>query len=226
MSRRRRSTLLPIIPKLTRGQRRFLYTRRKLFGVVGVLVFVATLVLLDRYGFFGRDAMPGSRRVESDMERYHGKSFAVARVIDGDTLDVAADDGKYKTTRIRLWGVDTPETVHPKLPPQHFGAEASAFTKRLCDGKQVRLQLIAGDTRGKHKRLLAYVHLPDGAMLNRVLVRDGYAYADPRFTHHYLSEFRRLQDQAQRAGRGLWRDVRNDDLPPYYRNKLKLTDRP
>lgn len=223
--RRRRSPLLPILAKLTRGQRRFLNARRKLVGLACVLVLVAVLVLLDRYGFFGRDSMPGSRRAESDMEKYHGKTFAVAKVIDGDTLDVAVGDGKYKTTRIRLWGVDTPETVHPKLPPQHFGHEASAFTKRQCDGKQVRLQLIAGDTRGKYGRLLAYVHLPDGEMLNRVLVRDGYAYADPRFAHHYASEFLRLQDQAQRAGRGLWRDVRNDDLPPYYRNRLKLADK-
>ena len=90
---------------------------------------------------------------------------------------------------------------------------------------QVRLQLVAGDTRGKYKRLLAYVHLPDGEMLNRVLVRDGYAYADPRFSHPHSPEFRRLQDKARSDGRGLWRDVKNTDLPPYYRNKLKLPRR-
>ena len=223
--RRRRSPLLPILAKLTRGQRRFLYARRKLVAVVAVLVLVTVVVLLDRYGFFGRDSMPGSHRVGPDMEKYHGKTFAVAKVIDGDTIDVAVPDGKYKTTRIRLWGVDTPETVHPKLPPQHFGHEASAFTKRQCDGKQVRLQLVTGNTRGKYGRLLAYVYLPDGEMLNLVLVRNGYAYADARFTHPHAAEFLGLQDRARRGRQGLWRDVKEADLPPHYRKQRKRTHR-
>ena len=54
----------------------------------------------------------------------------VIRVVDGDTLVVEIGG---KTERVRLSGVDTPETVHPKKPVGYFGTEASAFTKRLAN---------------------------------------------------------------------------------------------
>jgi micrococcal nuclease len=70
--------------------------------------------------------------------------------------------------------------------------------------------------------LLAYVFLPDGRMLNSVLVAEGYGYADPRYEHRYKASFARLQRQAMEARAGLWKDVRNEDLPYYYRESLKL----
>ena len=54
-----------------------------------------------------------------------------------------------------VYGEDTPETVKPHTPPQHFGPEASAFTKAACAGKEVRLELVEGNTRDKYNRLLA-----------------------------------------------------------------------
>ncbi len=57
----------------------------------------------------------------------------VIRVIDGDTLVLDGDE------KVRLIGVDTPETVHPTRPVEYFGREASAFTKRMVEGQEVYL---------------------------------------------------------------------------------------
>ena len=65
----------------------------------------------------------------------------VIRVVDGDTLEVEIA-GQVET--VRLIGVDTPETVHPQKPVEHFGKEASAFTKRMAGGKTVEFTLVLG----------------------------------------------------------------------------------
>ena len=71
------------------------------------------------------------------------------------------DDSDHRNrqsgARLRLWGVNTSETVKPNTPPQHFGKEASDYTKAACLGKTVRLELIEGHTRDKYERLLGYV---------------------------------------------------------------------
>ncbi|MCY2930596.1 MAG: thermonuclease family protein [Planctomycetota bacterium] len=113
-------------------------------------------------------------------------------------------------------GEDTPETVKPNTPPQHFGKEASEFTKAACLGKTVRVELVEGHTRDKYDRLLAYIYLPDGRCLNTVLVAEGYAYADPRYDHPHKDEYARLQARAKKAKLGLWKDLKPEDLPYYY----------
>ena len=208
----------PYRPTVADHRRR--YARRKVVGLAVAAAIVAALVLADQLGVFGTIERTG------DMETYHNKTFRVARVIDGDTLDIDLPDRHkgHPTTRIRLWGVDTPETVKENTPIQHFGPEATEFTKRSCHNKQVRLELVAGNTRDRHGRLLAYVYTTNGdgkKMLNAELIAGGYGYADERFDHARKREFRRLQRQAQQAGRGLWKDVRNSDLPYYYRGKIK-----
>jgi micrococcal nuclease len=178
--------------------------------VLGTAVMLGGLAILaaDRAGWLGE-------RPPGDYEKYHGRTFEVVKVIDGDTLDVNAPDGPYPATRIRLWGVDTPEAYRDDAPPEHFARRASQFTKRMTAGKTVRLELDPRDTRGKHGRLLAYVYLPDGRMLNRLLVSEGYAYADPRWAHEYERQFARLQRQARKARRGLWENVQPADLPDW-----------
>jgi micrococcal nuclease len=190
--------------------------RRAAWTLLGALL-VSGLVVADRAGLFGK-APP------ADLAKYHLQAFRVVRVIDGDTLDVDCPDGVSPHTRVRLWGVDTPETVKPESPVEHFGPQASDFT-RAAAGKQVTLELERRQTRDKYGRLLAYVFLEDGRMLNRLLVAEGYGYADPRYPHCCLDEFARLQRHAMRQGLGLWADVRNEDLPYYYRDTLKLPDK-
>lgn len=60
--------------------------------------------------------------------------FEVKHVIDGDTIELANGE------KVRLIGVDTPETKHPNKPVEYFGEEAYRFTKRMVKGKKVRLE--------------------------------------------------------------------------------------
>jgi len=204
-----RRRILP--PKLTGPQRRQRYAARRVGWVLAAAMVLLGLYAGDRLGLFGRAPKPAGE----DYVRYNDKSFRVVYVVDGDTLDVDEPDGGKPATRIRLWGVDTPETKHPKKPVEHFGPEASAFTTRACEGKTVRLQLVRGHTRDNYHRLLAYVILGDGKMLNSELVRQGYGYADPRFDHPRKVQFQQLQDRARHARLGLWKDVKPADLPPH-----------
>ena len=121
----------------------------------------------------------------------------VERVVDGDTIIVAG------VGRVRLIGVDTPETVDPRRPVQFFGREASAFARHLLEGKRVRLEFDQRRT-DRYGRTLAYVWLPDGPMANAEIIRLGFGHAYTRFPFRYLEEFRRLEREARLAGHGLW----------------------
>ncbi len=203
--------------KLSSAQRRAGYAIRRGIPVAIVLAVMAAIFIADRAGVFG--VAP-----QGDMEKYHDREFRVARTIDGDTIDLDVPDVNHRTTRVRFWGVDTPETLKRNTPIQHFGPEASAFTKKVTLGKTVRVLLDPARTRDRYGRLLAYIILPDGRMLNRVLVAEGYGYSDPRFEHRFLREFRNLQKKAKSSRAGLWKRVRKEDLPYYYSN-LRLATR-
>lgn len=190
------------------------------------------MVLADRAGVFGTkdkprrsggwmDAETRKRISPSDIETYHGKVFKVTHVADGDTLDVNIPDRvrRKHTTRIRLQGVDTPETVKPNAPVEYFGPEASRFTRQFCLDKSVRLELDRNrHTRDKYGRLLAYVVRPAGqrpqACLNAELIRGGYGYSHPQYPHPRREEFLKLQRQARENRVGLWVRAKQED-PPY-----------
>lgn len=125
------------------------------------------------------------------------ETVLVTRVIDGDTLQLSTRE------RIRLIGVDTPETKDPRRPVQRFGKEAAAFTRRMVEGKRVRLDYDSA-RRDRYGRTLAYVYLEDGAFLNAEIIRQGYGFAYTRFPFKYLEEFRKLEREAREARRGLW----------------------
>lgn len=204
--------------KMSDRRRRLHYAWRKALYLAATAAVVALLIAADRLGLLG--AKP-----PSDFDKYHQRTFLVVNVVDGDTLDVDWPDGRWPHTRIRLLGVDTPETVKPDTPPQHFGPEAGRFTRNACLGKQVRVELAPVRNRDTYGRLLGYVVLPDERMLNRLLVARGYGYADPRFDHPHKREFLSLQRDARKKRIGLWQDVRRADLPYYY-SDLKLPPRP
>ena len=121
----------------------------------------------------------------------------VERVVDGDTIIVSG------VGRVRLIGVDTPESVDPRRPVEFFGKEAGAFTRRLVDGKRVRLEY-DWERTDRYGRTLAYVYLPDGTFVNAEIIRRGYGHAYTRFPFKYLERFRQLEREARAAGRGLW----------------------
>ena len=120
----------------------------------------------------------------------------VERITDGDTLRLV-DVGP-----VRLIGVDTPEVFGGF---ECFGREASAFVKRrLRPGDRVRYR-VGVDPRDRFDRLLAYVWLPNGRMLNAMLVERGYATPltiPPNV--EYADRFVAAARRARRAARGLW----------------------
>jgi len=128
----------------------------------------------------------------------------VRRVVDGDTIVLGTGE------RIRLIGVDTPETVHPKKPVERFGKEASEFTRRMVEGKRVRLEFDPANAAQGHKdntperRTLAYVFLGDGTLLNAEIIKQGYGFAYTRYPFSRMEEFRRLEREAREQRRGLW----------------------
>jgi len=129
-------------------------------------------------------------------------SVTVVKVVDGDTLKVSID-GKPET--IRLLGVDTPELGGSRRKVEQFARQAAEFTRRLADGRKVRLESDPeADNRGTYGRLLRYVYLPDGRMLNATLIGEGYGFAMTRYPFSKLDEFRALEREARAAGRGLW----------------------
>ncbi len=125
--------------------------------------------------------------------------------VDGDSVRLCSRSGKGYT--VRFLGIDTPESVHPTKPEQCFGKQASARVAALVSGKPVRLEFDeAMGMREKYGRLLAYVYLPDGTMLNRQLIQEGLADENTysRKPYKYQREFKDLQETASRRGMGKW----------------------
>lgn len=146
---------------------------------------------------------PASTRTPDAAPSSDETRYLVSRVVDGDTIDVQKDG---TIIRVRLIGLDTPETVDPRKPIQCFGAEASAEAHRILAGQTVRLETDPSqDTHDKYGRLLAYAFLPDGSNVAEHLIADGfgheYTYDMP---YRYQKEFRAAEATARAAGRGLW----------------------
>ena len=201
--------------KVSPQERRVRYAVRKSIYLLAAAVIIIGLILADRAGLFGLAP-------KSDWEKYHNKQFKVVHIVDGDTIDVDCPDGRFRHTRIRLLGVDTPETVKPNTPVQYYGPEARRFTEQMAYGKIVTLKLDRMRTRDRYNRLLAYVILPDGRNLNLQIIAQGYGYADPRFDHPLKRQFKLAQDEARKHLRGLWKGISENSLPYYYRGKIKL----
>lgn len=195
----------------------FAMSRRKRSAIfVLFILFFAALFWLDHSPVkdIWQSPPESEGRTAYDFQKYHGKTFTVTKVVDGDTIYIDVPDGEDNHTRIRLWGVDTPETKHPAKGVMYFGPEAAEFTTNLALGKRVTVYLDEGNnTRGNFGRLLAYVKLPDGKFLNEVLLKEGFAYADTRFRHSSFYKYKQLESAAKNAKKGLWKNVQPDQMP-------------
>jgi micrococcal nuclease len=149
------------------------------------------------------------------------KWVTVIRVVDGDTLVIKYRD---KEEKVRLIGMDTPEVSYNWKTKRDMeksgknlkaiiaqGKEASNFVKKLVrKGLQVELefdvQKIEPPRNNKPARLLAYVYLPDGRMLNEEIVKAGYGqvYTVPPNVK-YVKRFKKAEQEARNAKMGLWR---------------------
>lgn len=122
----------------------------------------------------------------------------VTRVVDGDTFVTGAGN------RIRLLGINAPESADPRRPVQSMGREASAFARELLQGQAVLIQP-GRNPRDRYGRTLAWVWLKDGRFVNGELVRLGFAQVytfpdNPDYAQYLL----RLEQEAREANRGLW----------------------
>lgn len=127
--------------------------------------------------------------------------FLVSRIVDGDTIDVRLPDGEVE--RVRLLLVDTPE-VYGGV--ECFGREASQYVANLLPvGSSVKLERDKTNRDG-FGRLLRYVFLSDGTMLNERLVEDGYAEYFPynNVDIQYAERIEAAQHRAQAGSAGLW----------------------
>ncbi|HWO07090.1 MAG TPA: thermonuclease family protein [Candidatus Paceibacterota bacterium] len=140
---------------------------------------------------------------EDGMAEGAEPTYAVTKIIDGDTIAVSIDG---KTETVRLIGIDTPETVDTRVEVQCFGAESFAKLRSLLTNRKVSLEIDEGEgERDKYKRLLAYVFRDDGLFINKYMVEEGYAYEYTYDTaYHYQKEFRAAETAAKNAQKGLW----------------------
>jgi micrococcal nuclease len=124
----------------------------------------------------------------------------VERVVDGDTFEIQRNGKKEK---VRMIGVDTPETKKPGTPVMYYGKEASEYTKSRLEKKSVELEWDV-DKTDQYGRFLAYVWIGD-ELFNRTLIQEGYArvYTFPPNVK-YVDQFTKDQTEARKKQKGLW----------------------
>lgn len=174
--------------------------RRRVLITSLLMSFLLICTYADYNGFLLYDG--------DDLDQYDGRHFRIVRVIDGDTL-VINQQGVNKTqTSVRLWGIDTPELAKfgSNKEAEPFAEQARDFTHSLVGGRIVRLLLEGHRQRDKYGRLLAYVELDDGRLLNELLLVNGLARWEPRFSHRYLDRFYKAQHDARGRKMGIWSD--------------------
>jgi micrococcal nuclease len=134
-------------------------------------------------------------------------SATVKDVVDGDTIDIAIGGN---TERVRLIGINTPETKHPTKGVECFGSEASAYAEQLLPaGTALRVERDV-EARDKYGRLLLYVYIANSnVFVNLDLVMNGYARPmvfEPNTAHK--ADFAQAATQAELRNVGLWQACR------------------
>lgn len=196
--------------------------KRSLLSIIATVVVLGLLLftgpgremlgnLLDQGGTASTDnsrqtdtqgsAASGDKTSEDAVSADGRVSATVERTVDGDTFIAILEDGSRE--RVRMLLLDTPETKKEGTPVQPFGLEASAYTKKLLDGKEVELEFDE-EQRDQYDRMLAYVYL-DGHMVNEQLLEQGLARVvvyQPN--DKYIDEFRKIQDKAKQEKLGVW----------------------
>ncbi|MDL2362805.1 MAG: thermonuclease family protein [Patescibacteria group bacterium] len=174
---------------------RILGTKRhptKLGLAVTIVVFLVTFA--NNAGYFDR--------FKQEAVTVEPGLYTVTRFIDGDTVSVSMNGHEEK---IRLIGVDTPETHKPNTPVQCYGPAAAAYTKTILTDQKIRLESDELSTdRDRYDRLLRYIYLADGRNFNEMLIQTGHGFYYPYFPFTKSKEFSAAQDSARAAHSGVW----------------------
>lgn len=177
------------MPKNKHPLQQFLYQR---WANVVTPVLIATILV-------------GGWRVYGASE----EQVRVTRVIDGDTIEVTLPPGGKE--KVRIIGIDTPETKDPRKPVQCFGKEASKQMTKLVNGKTVVLERNPAEDRDKYKRLLRYISL-NGEDIGASMIRDGFAFSYKKFPHPRLEAYNQLEKEAREDTKGLWKACDTKDM--------------
>ena len=194
---------------LLRRRRRLRWTIIVAAAVLVVVSAIDHLGFVHHTGFLRPLGLPGYSG--DDHARFDRQRFSVARVVDGDTLELQSGS---ETVPVRLLGIDAPE-LHRDGRPDHWAPQARDWLKQTAEGKIVILRLEPVRTRDRYGRLLAYVYLDEQTDLSHLAVKLGHAYADRRFNHTMRSLFEQSEAQAQRRALGLWQAVTPEQMPPW-----------
>jgi len=129
--------------------------------------------------------------------------FPITRVVDGDTVWV---DDSGERVKVRLIGLDTPETVHPNKGVECFGVEASNRAKELLTGQSVFLESDpAADSIDRYGRTLAYIWITSGTLFNLEMIAGGYGFEYTYdLPYRYQAHFKAAEADARNNNRGLW----------------------
>lgn len=171
-------------------------------GITAVLVlndqFVASFSVDD-----GQSSATVAQQSSSALSVAPANLVSVVRVVDGDTF-AALVDGKEE--KVRMLGINAPESVDPRRKVECFGKEASAELHLLLDGKSVELVSdTTQDDRDKYNRLLRYVALADGSDVGAMMIKEGFAYEYTyRLPYERQKEYKQFQSDGETSGKGLW----------------------
>ena len=186
-------------PRYSARSPRLSHTRNRVFAVCVATPAVAAMLA-------GCDPLTAPPNPAHAAEAVSATGGVVDRVIDGDTVDVRLSTGD-DPVRVRILGIDTPETVNPDAPVQCWGPEASAWAHQQLDGTTITVNAdpMADDT-DRYGRLLRYVLLPDGSNYSVRAAETGMARAYI-YQGQHLTEAANItaaQALAQSTGAGLW----------------------
>lgn len=172
-------------------------TKKMIILVVSMIVLgVLAFQFINETGPFQNNASK-SEAGPKETEQVH-----IERVVDGDTL--VAKDKNNKKLKVRLIGIDTPETVKPDTPVQPYGKEASDYSKAQLTNKDVFLEYDE-EQEDQYGRTLAYLWLDKNTMFNEQLVKNGLArekYYAPN--GKYRNVFEKAEQQAKNNNENIW----------------------
>lgn len=163
---------------------------------------ILQILLLGVVIYFGINPNIGGIKINSSALVKDSGYYRVSKVYDGDTIEV---DMLGSSEKIRMIGVNTPETHDPRKPVECFGQAASDYTHKQLNDRKVRLEADPiNQNRDRYDRLLRYVYLEDGTLYNAKLIEEGYGFALTAFPFTKVDQFVQSERQAREQNKGLW----------------------
>ena len=177
--------------------------------ILGILLYFLFVSSQDPdffRGIFTFDKPSVDQSEQSSADYSPEELCRVYHVVDGDTIVVISEGAPV---RVRLIGVDTPEAVKPKTPPQPYGPEATNYTTNRISAFNDQVVLRRdGDPIDRYGRRLAMVYLgEDGTeLLNEELIRHGLGKAELQYNYSDTMKlrFQKAENEAKADRLGIW----------------------